>query len=115
MVGVVGRASQRLTLGPNNYVMVYGGVGSRTPLGKLFNNKHSLMNEDRQRFELWDSLAVSGSHMAGLSAGGGQVLFTLHSAPGVEFEFKIVAAELRWKQVRLARVTCDMWCVVCEV
>ncbi len=68
MLGVVGRVSQRLTLGPNNYVTVYGGVGSRTPLGKLFNNQNSLLNEERQRFELWDALAVSGSHMAGLAA-----------------------------------------------
>ena len=37
--------------------------------------------------------------LAGLTAGGGQVVFTLHSAPGVQFEFKIVAAELSWKQV----------------
>jgi hypothetical protein len=87
-------------------VTVYGGVGSRTLLGKLFNNQNSLLNEDRQRFELWDSLAVSGSHMAGMTAGGGQVVFSMHSSPGVEFEFKIVAAELRWRQVR--RVTCDM-------
>ncbi len=45
---VVGRPSQRLTLGPSNYVTVYAGTGTGTPLGKLFNNQNALLNEDRQ-------------------------------------------------------------------
>ena len=45
---VVGRTSQRLTLGPNNYVTVYAGTGTGTPVGKLFNNQNALLNEDRQ-------------------------------------------------------------------
>jgi hypothetical protein len=45
---VVGRSGQRLTLGPNNHVVVYAGTEVRTPLGKLFNNLDSLLNEDRQ-------------------------------------------------------------------
>ena len=32
-----------------------------------------------------------------------QVEFALESSPGVDFEFKIVSAELKWKQV-----TCDV-------
>ena len=49
---VVGRASQRLTLGMNNHVTVYGGTHSSTLLGKLFNNQHALLNEERQRYPL---------------------------------------------------------------
>ena len=45
---VVGRSGQRLTLGANNHVVVYAGTEVRTPLGKLFNNLDSLLNEDRQ-------------------------------------------------------------------
>ena len=88
-------------------------------------------------YELSDSLAVAAVHMAGLTAGkhiirtptlaaaanvttsassfcnatagGGQVVFSLRSSLGVDFEFKIVYAELRWKQVggaRQSRVAC---------
>jgi hypothetical protein len=35
-------------------------------------------------------------HLCG--SGGGQVVFTIVSSPGVSFEFRIVSAELRWKQ-----------------
>jgi hypothetical protein len=45
---VVGRVSQRLTLGPNNYITVMAGTDSKTPLGKLFDNQDALLNEDRQ-------------------------------------------------------------------
>ncbi len=45
---VVGRNGQRLTLGPNNHVVIYAGTEVRTPLGKLFNNLDSLLNEERQ-------------------------------------------------------------------
>jgi hypothetical protein len=49
---VVGRAGQRLTLGMNNHMTVYGGTHSSTLLGKLFNNQHALLNEERQRYPL---------------------------------------------------------------
>jgi hypothetical protein len=35
------------------------------------------------------------------------VVFTMHTPPGIDFEFKIVSAELAWKQVCRGAVSRD--------